>query len=125
MKLYVFGNEYLEQDSMARKVAKHLQKLIKNIEVVHCRSPDDLLSEDDIIILDVVKDIKEPVLVEDIGKLKTGKIISMHDFDLGFFLKLIDKIGIKKNIKIVGVPSEGNPEIIARNITRKMKWLME
>jgi len=52
LKLYVFGNEYLEQDSLARKVASYLD----DVELVHCRSPDELLeAEGEIIILDVAK----------------------------------------------------------------------
>ena len=113
IKLYVFGNEYLEYDSMARKVAGYLN----DVELVHCRSPEDMLeAEGQINILDVVKDIKEPMIITDVAQLKTRKLISLHDFDLGFFLNLMENLGLSKGIKIIGIPMTGNEQMIAEKI---------
>ena len=51
------------------------------------------------------------VLMTTLKKIQTGQIYSLHDFDLAFNLKLLPKIG-KLEIKIIGVPMEGDEEEI-------------
>jgi Ni,Fe-hydrogenase maturation factor len=115
--VYVFGNEFIEGDGFARQVASELT----GVTIVHCKSPDDLLDADDeVIILDVVKGGSDPIIITDIAKLKTRKIISMHDFDVGFFLSLMKEMGMERKVKIIGIPERGN----AREIAQKVKlWI--
>jgi len=109
--LYVFGNEFLAEDSFAHEVSKHL-----HANIIPCSSPDTLLDvEGDITILDVVKDIHEPMLLRP-NQIKTRNIVSLHDFDVGFFLNLMKELGNEQNIKIIGIPQEGNAEIIANKV---------
>ena len=112
-KIYVFGNENLEEDKLSTGVGRLLSKKFK---IIHCRSPDELLEaeEDEILILDVVKGIKGPIVIEDISQIKTNKMLSLHDFDLGFFLNLMKEMGINKKIKIIGVPAKGDIKEIAK-----------
>ncbi len=114
-KLYIFGNEHLEDDRLSRDIGRLLSKKFK---VVNCRSPDELLEaeEDEILILDVVKGIKEPIVIKDIKQIKTNKMLSLHDFDVGFFLNLMKEMKINKKIKIIGVPSKGNIKDIAKEV---------
>jgi Ni,Fe-hydrogenase maturation factor len=115
--VYVFGNEFIAGDGFARQVASEL----KGVTIVHCRSPDDLLETDgEVVILDVVKGNVEPVVITDIAKLKTRKIISLHDFDLGFFLKLMKELGMEKKVKIIGIPEQGNAQEIAQTV---ISWI--
>src|SRR3989344_836431 len=67
--LYVFGNEYLEQDNFAYAVAHYITRCT----ITHCRSPDFLLEsqEKDIFILDVVKGIARPMIIRSADQLKT------------------------------------------------------
>src|SRR3989344_9122659 len=84
--LYVFGNEYLEQDSLAHKVAEHLDYPVR-----HCDTPYVLLEmpDRDMLILDVVKGIAAPMIIRNADQLKTRNMMSLHDFDLGFVLSLL------------------------------------
>ncbi len=110
----MFGNEYLEQDSFALAVAK---KFENKFQVVHCTSPEQLMNaKGEIIILDVVKGAKNPVIITDVEQLKTRKLTSLHDFDVGFFLNLLRNAGMAKKIKIIGLPEKGNAEEIAKKV---------
>jgi len=118
-KVYIFGNEYVNQDNFAHKVAGFFKKPFKH---VHCESPDFLFDtkEKDITIIDVVQNIEEPLIIVDADQVMSNNIVSLHDFDLGFTLKLLKKLGKEKNIKIIGIPSEGDPEKIAKKVE---KWI--
>jgi len=115
-KLYVFGNQYLKEDSFAVDVARELKK---EMEVVFCDSPEALFDcEEAAVILDVVKGIEEPIIINDLPLLKTRKMLSLHDFDLAFFLKLFKEMGGDKKFKIIGLPEKGNIKILS-------KWVKE
>ena len=42
--------------------------------------------------------------------------MSLHDFDVAYFLKLMQEMGINKKIKIIGIPAKGNSKIIAEKV---------
>jgi hypothetical protein len=111
--LYVFGNEYLSQDSMARRVAAALS----DVQVVHCYSPEELpQDQDEIWILDVVQNTRAPVLLTNLDSLKVHKLVSLHDFDLAFYFQLLKELGTPVQARIIGVPSTGDPSVLAREV---------
>lgn len=117
--IYVFGNEYIEQDSLAKRVAGSIGS---NLNIVCCTSPEQILDSDEkeILMLDVVKNIRKPIIIKDVSQIKPNKMVSLHDFDLGFFLKLMRAMGIKKKIKIIGIPPRGNASKIAKEV---QQWI--
>ncbi len=119
--LYIlaFGNPYLNEDNFALKIADSIvEDKIKNIEVIKCVSPEEVIhyTEKDFVILDVVKDLKDVILFDDIDRLKANSIISLHDFDLGFFLKLMKETGKLEKVNIIGIPQQGNEENIKKQV---------
>ena len=109
MKVVVlcFGNEFVDIDRLPIILYKELKGKIPNVEFVNCESPSEILDYSDydkIFILDVVKGIKHVSVIEDFDQLKDRKIFTLHDFDLGLFLKLISKVKKIKNLKIIGIP---------------------
>ena len=117
--LLCFGNPYLEDDNLALNIADSLIKdKIPNIKTVKCVSPEEVLhyTEKKFYILDVVKNLKEVCLINDIDKLKANNFVSLHDFDLGFFLKLMKETGKITNINIIGIPQQGNIDQIKKEV---------
>lgn len=121
MKILCLGNEFIGCDSFAKDVGKELGK--KGFEIVSIKDSFELLnyidSEEGMVILDVVEGLKEVKLLK-IGDLKESKIMSAHDFDAGFFLKLI---GGGKGIRIVGIPMEGDVEVVSERVKELLKPL--
>lgn len=120
--LLAFGNEYIKTDSLAMEISKELE--INNVDVRRCYSVDSLYDYQDyeeIYILDVVKGLEKTTLITDIDKIKSHKLYSLHDFDLGFFLKLMKELGMLKEIKIIGIPQQGDKEDIKKEIMNLIK----
>jgi Ni,Fe-hydrogenase maturation factor len=117
MKIYCFGNEYVKEDSQAKELADELE--IEGVEFIKCNSPEDLLDEKErIVILDVVKGIDKIQLLN-IDQLKARNIVSLHDFDLNFFLKLMKSIGKINDITIIGIPMDNvNKEQLKETIRK-------
>ena len=90
--LLTFGNPYIKEDNLAVRVADLIiEDKVPGIEVVKCISPDEILSYigKEFFILDVVKGAEDVMIIDDMDRLQSGKLVSLHDFDLGFFLKLM------------------------------------
>ncbi|MBU0530074.1 MAG: hypothetical protein KKC05_00195 [Nanoarchaeota archaeon] len=111
MKIFVFGNPLVDQDSLPLKLITHLQESFPEIIFVELDPQENL---EDIggspVILDTVFGIKEVKVIEDIDKLEDSPRFSMHDFDLGTNLKLLRKMGKIDSVKIIGVPPELSEE---------------
>jgi hypothetical protein len=114
MKIYCLGNEYVAQDSMAKKIADTLH--IDGVEFIKTDSLEGISG--DIIILDVVKGITDVRIIEDIDKIKEFYPVSAHDFDIGTELKLRKIVGEIGKVKIIGVPMQGDIEEIKNKVKK-------
>ena len=132
MKIFCFGNPYVEEDNAALKLAdifsastadKKAGKPLVGFEFIKCETPDYLLDfeGETIFILDVVRGIKEVSIIDDIAKLEPHSLVSLHDFDLCFFLKLIQAAGQVRNIKIIGIPYCRKASEVKDEVTKKLK----
>ena len=108
--LCVFGNEHVPGDGFALDVAREL-----DTEFRHIRNPDELLwLEGSVTILDVVPGLAAPRLIT-INELRTRNVLTAHDFDVGFFLTLMEKLDLG-DVRIIGIPVEGDPKGTARDV---------
>lgn len=121
MKIYCFGNEFLENDSLAKNIVDSID--IEDVEFIKCDDPSEILLEEEIIILDVAEGIEDVMLIEDIDQLKNSSITSLHDFDLSFFLKLMKRIDQLKKVKIIAIPMKGDVKDKIENMIRSLKHL--
>ncbi|MHA1747567.1 MAG: hypothetical protein ACTSYF_02860 [Promethearchaeota archaeon] len=109
MKIVVisFGTENIKGDNLANQVSKELKKDFPDVEFIECYDPSEILNYydyDKIFIIDVVKGIDDVIVIDDLNILKNRKIFTGHDFDIGFFLKIINKLWEGNKIKIIGLP---------------------
>jgi len=104
MKLLLFGNPALPSDNLAIKVGKGLEK--DGHTILHLENPLGLLELDlnDYVILDVAYGIEKVILIDDVDKLVLGRLCSLHDFDMAYFLKLLRRLGKLKKVRILAIP---------------------
>ena len=103
--IYIFGNPLLPFDSVPIELKKDLEKSLPDFEFI-VQDPNENLKpkNKELIIIDTVEGIDKIMIFTDIDKIENSPKYSMHDFDLGFNLKLLQKIGRLKKITIFGVP---------------------
>ena len=118
IRLLVFGNELIEEDSLGVLVGRKIKD--SNIKVIECKNPDDVVEfyDEKSYILDVAKGIDKVVLLNDIDKLIAPELNSLHDFDLGFFLKLLKGVKEIDKINIIAIPINGNIDDISEKVMK-------
>lgn len=117
--IHIFGNPLLDFDNLPLKLAPKLEKIFPEMDFVITDPSENLNPIDgELIIIDTVGGAKNVILIDDIEKLETSKIYSLHDFDLAFNLKLLQKIGKLKKVKIFGVPMKGDEEEILEQLIK-------
>lgn len=103
MKVLCFGTKLVENDDTALNVCELLRNDFAGMEFIICDDPSEILEHaDGAIILDVVKGIDHVQFIDD-DLLKDRDLYTLHDFDLGFFIKLVKSIGGPKT-RILGLP---------------------
>lgn len=123
--ILVFGNPLVNKDSLALKIADKLSmlhELNNEFKFIKADSLDNLEEYgENLLILDVAENIKKVELITDLNQLEQNKIYSMHDFDLGFNLKLLKKLGKIKTVKIIAIPINYELEKAISEIKEKLR----
>jgi hypothetical protein len=104
-KLLFFGNPLVEEDSLLHRIMPALKSGLPDIDFIEADG-SDLPAAKELNILDVADGIREVMLLEDIDKLRTDRIFSLHDFDLAQNLKLMKRFGNLEKVRIIAVPSD-------------------
>ncbi|MFH8080342.1 MAG: hypothetical protein QXO84_00460 [Candidatus Aenigmatarchaeota archaeon] len=110
-KILVFGNPLVRKDSLPPSLISNLQKMFPHIEFKEFDAVEDLQKEGrNLYILDTVEGIKKVELITNIDVLEANKIISVHDFDLAYTLKLLKNTNLIDRVTIIGVPVDISKE---------------
>lgn len=121
-KIFIFGNPLLPFDSLPLRLAPRLTATLPEFEFIVADPNENLRPENkELFIIDTVEGIDEVVVIDDIDKIKTENIYSLHDFDLAYNLKLLQKLGELERVKIIGVPMEGEEEIIFNQLSKLIR----
>jgi Ni,Fe-hydrogenase maturation factor len=112
---------YNKSSAKKNKSSVDLNGLSSEASLSSVALAEDEAKEGELIIIDTVVGINEVIVINDIEKLKTDKIYSMHDFDLAFNLKLLKKIGKLKKVTIFGVPQKINKKEALKQLVELIK----
>lgn len=111
MLIYVFGNENNTYDRRALKIAKKFGRVFNDFvfKVVNPNADLPFADGDDVVIMDVVAGLTQPELIRDsqVQKIFTPPRSTVHDFDLGFQLAYLKKLGRLGKVTIIGLPMSG------------------
>lgn len=111
-KIYIIGNPLLEFDNLPIRLKPRLTEVFSDIDFVEIDPSDNFLPDKngELIIIDTVEGINEVKILEDIEKIQSDDKYSVHDYDLGMHLKLLQKLDLLKKVLIYCVPMDGDEE---------------
>lgn len=110
MTIYVFGNPDHPQDSQAFTLMEQLKPRFPEI-TWHIVSPNEdvpFIDQPEVVLMDVVAGLDEPRLITDseLDRVSNTLGSTAHDFDLGFQLRYLKKLGKLGKITVLGLPLE-------------------
>ncbi len=124
MNIYVFGNPDVAGDNKAIQIAKKLEGEMAGINFIYHDPNEEFDPEDkDLVILDTAIGIDEVRIIENLDSVKLSPKVSMHDFDIGMQLKLLEKLGKIKSVKIVAIPLSGEIDAYSEQLFAVLKNL--
>lgn len=119
MKIYVFGNPFVKEDSKPLSILNALKKKFPQIlfEVVDPNENFPPSDERDLVILDTVSGLKKTQLISfsDLQSVDSTPV-SPHDYDLLFHLQLLMKLKKISSVKIIGIPQ--NQKISIKDVVK-------
>ncbi len=105
MIVTVFGNPDLEKDNLPVKILPELKKIFPQVSFAHLDPYEfDLPPSDPWIIIDTVQGLKKVALLKPNQINSATNRTTLHDFDLTWQLKLIQKVKKNTAIHIIGIP---------------------
>jgi Ni,Fe-hydrogenase maturation factor len=111
----------VEKDSLPLKLIGKLRQEFEDIEFKEFDPNENLEKEGrDLVIIDSVEGIDKVVLIKDIEAIKIQRIYSMHDFDLGYGLKLLKKLNLIDSVMIFGVPMKISEDDALKQLKEKI-----
>ena len=123
LKILVFGNPLIEEDSLPLRILPRLRKEFPEIEFKEFDPSEELHEEGrNLIILDAVQGIEKVILISDTKQLNTDNPrYSLHDFDLGITLKLLKKMDLIDSVQIIGVPMKMSEKKALEEVSAAIK----
>lgn len=118
MDIFVFGNPDLDFDSLPLRLLPELKKRFPEIKFVIKDPNEEWDTPPELTIIDTIQGIKRVTIFNDLAEFQSAPRISMHDFDALANLRLLQKIGRIKKIKIIGIPPTISEKEALQEITK-------
>lgn len=121
----VIGNPLLAQDSLPLRIMPKLQAARPDVEFLPFEpTREDLPQHQEMVLLDTIQGLKKVRVLSDMKKLEqSSRAFSLHDFDLGAQLMLMDKFGLLGKTIIIGVPQKGDEKKIMNDVLHELETI--
>lgn len=122
-KIYILGNKLDPRDKKALLLLPTLKKQFPEIEFVHFDPTEEITDRlrMNLTIIDTVAGIKKVTIYKTLKNFERAGGLSVHDFDLYFFLGLLQKLNKLKKITIIGIPQNARISDLKKEIVETLK----
>lgn len=120
MIVYWVGNPAVEGDNLPYKLLPKLHHAFPTITFIEIDPTESFIPEDGSIIIDTVQGISDVRWFENLDNFLETKRVSVHDYDLGLHLKLLQKLH-KTQVRILGIPQGKSIEDIVPEVMRHLQ----
>jgi len=102
MKIYITGNKLMNEDNLPHRILPMLMKQFPEISFEEL-DPSENMPDEELIIVDTIVGIEGVKVFTDLDSFSSQRIVSPHDYDLLFELRLNKKLGRLRNFTIIGL----------------------
>ena len=120
MTVFIFGNPDLPEDSLPLKLLPGLRKLRPDIIFATKDPNEEWEVPPELTVIDTVVGITEPRVFGSLEDFTAAPRFSMHDFDAYANLKLLQKLGRLKSVRVIGLPPDAEPLAATAFIQRSL-----
>ena len=120
MSVFVFGNSDLPLDALPLRLLPELRRRLPAVEFLVKDPNEEWDVPEELTIIDTVVGIEEPRLFPTLNDFAAAPRLSMHDFDAFANLRLLQKIGRLKAVRIIGLPPEHDETAAADFVERSL-----
>jgi hypothetical protein len=124
MKIYVVGNPMVSEDCIPLQLLPKLKKNFFSVQFEEVDPNENFIPEEGSIIIDTVQGIDRVTLFDSLDAFEATHSVSPHDYDLGFHLRLLQKIHKITTVRIIGVPQGGNTEKLFKAVSSHISTLL-
>ena len=111
----------MDEDNLPLRILPRLRQRFPYIAFRELDPSENMPEDEYLVIIDSAEGIEKTVVLMDIDKISSGKLYSLHDFDLGFTLKLMKKAGKLKEIKLICVPRHLDEDTALKEISAEIE----
>ncbi len=104
MKVFIFGNEEVEIDSLPIQIIDDLKAALPNIDFVIKDPNEEWGIPEELVMIDTAVGLNQVTAFDNLDHFTKAPNFSMHDFDALTNLLFLKKLGRLKKIKIIGIP---------------------
>jgi len=123
MKIYVVGNSLVLEDSIPLQLLIKLKKKFPHVQIEEVDPNENFIPEHGSIIIDTVKGIDRTTVYDSLEVFEATHSVSPHDYDLGFHLKLLQKLHKILSVRIIGIPQNGYTSKIFKDVCQEITKL--
>jgi hypothetical protein len=121
MKVFIFGNPDYTPDSLPLEILPELRRRLPDIEF-YCLDPQEEWPEmEELTIIDTIINAREPLVFDTLEVFQNAPHLTMHDFDALTNLRLQQKLGRIKKIRLFGLPPNLNQKEAVSWIVNNLK----
>lgn len=124
MKVLVFGNPLLKEDSLPLRLLPALRKEFPTVEFDEADPADMDMEKGQVVVIDTAKRVKGVMLIEDASRLQDYKLLSAHGLGLAEMLALFRTIGKQVQVKIICVPEKMRQQKALADVTKLLRAIL-
>jgi hypothetical protein len=104
MKIYLVGNILVDKDSLPIKLKNSLAAVYPDFEFIETDPTENFIPEEGSVVIDTILGLSTIKIFDSLDEFIGHRMISPHDYDLGFHLQLLFKLKKINKIRIIGIP---------------------
>ena len=104
MKIYIFGNKDVEMDSLPVRLMGKVQEEFPEVTCEHLDPNEDIDTTEPFIIIDTVVGLEKIMLFTSLKDFVPPPNFTCHDFDVFSNMRLLEKLGMLPEYRIIGIP---------------------